>query len=108
MATFTTPSSDIRAACPVAWITGWVNAVGLATVPLVFLLFPTGHLPSRRWEPVAWLAVGVAVVSGIASAIQPGTLGVFPAVINPVGLPGRVGDVVSAVNGASVVLLGFL
>jgi hypothetical protein len=28
-----------------------------ATIPLLFLLFPTGHLPSRRWWPVAALVV---------------------------------------------------
>lgn len=92
----------------VAWITGLVNAVGLATAPLVLLLFPTGHVPSRRWEPVVWLVVADAAVNGITIAIQPGPLDVFPAVQNPVGLPGPAGEVASAVNGASSLLLGLL
>ncbi|HJQ30297.1 MAG TPA: hypothetical protein VJ827_13240, partial [Rubrobacter sp.] len=29
-------------------------ALGLA--PFLFLLFPTGRLPSRRWRPLAWIA----------------------------------------------------
>ena len=46
-----------------AWLNNWV-------VPLVFpaglslfafLLFPGGRLPSRRWRPVAWLAVAVTL-----------------------------------------------
>ncbi|HTG46364.1 MAG TPA: histidine kinase, partial [Actinomycetota bacterium] len=40
----------------VSW--GWVPIFTmLLTYP--FLLFPDGHLPSRRWRPVAW-AIGVA------------------------------------------------
>jgi hypothetical protein len=31
-----------------------VGVVALVTLALRFLVFPTGHLPSRRWRPVAW------------------------------------------------------
>jgi hypothetical protein len=38
----------------------WIPAVGLLGT-YVFLLFPDGKLPSRRWRPLAWLA-GVVIV----------------------------------------------
>ena len=38
----------------------WVPAIGLMGTFLV-LLYPDGHLPTRRWLPVAWLS-GVAIV----------------------------------------------
>ncbi len=43
--------------------TGWIVGLG---VPACFLglLIPDGHLPSRRWRPVAWVAV-----FGIACAV---------------------------------------
>ncbi len=30
--------------------------LALTSGPFLFLLFPTGRLPSRRWRPVAWIA----------------------------------------------------
>lgn len=44
---------------------------------LAFLLFPTGHLPSRRWRPLlwaAWLSFGGFVLL-LAVAIPPWTIG---------------------------------
>jgi signal transduction histidine kinase len=44
----------------------WIPAIGLMTT-FLFLLFPDGHLPSRRWRPVAWFAgalLGAAFVLG--------------------------------------------
>src|SRR5215211_6320205 len=32
------------------------NQVALALAPFLFLLFPTGRLPSRRWRPLAWIS----------------------------------------------------
>jgi signal transduction histidine kinase len=37
-----------------AWLSGWVWAIPICVLPILFLLFPTGHVPSRRWRPVAW------------------------------------------------------
>jgi hypothetical protein len=49
-----------------------VAALGLGT--LLLLLFPTGHLPSRRFRPVGWLAAASLFVMWMGQAFKPGTL----------------------------------
>jgi hypothetical protein len=53
-----------------SWLGSWTNVPGivLSTVFLP-LLFPDGHLASRRWRPLAWLAVAVAVVPAAILAV---------------------------------------
>jgi hypothetical protein len=53
-----------------SWLTTWTNLPGIviATVSLP-LLFPDGHVPTRRWLPLAWLAVAVAVVPATLLAV---------------------------------------
>ncbi|HJP65779.1 MAG TPA: histidine kinase, partial [Actinomycetota bacterium] len=46
-----------------SWVFGW-----FAMVTFVLLLFPDGHLPSRRWRWAGWLA-GVSVVLGTLGGI---------------------------------------
>jgi len=41
-----------------AWLANWTWTVPYAVLALVFLLFPTGHLHSRRWRPAMWLVGG--------------------------------------------------
>jgi hypothetical protein len=66
-----------------AWLNQWVWGPAYLFIPtFVFLLFPDGHLPSRRFRPVAWLAgLGVAclVVGGWLSPTAGG-----PGFRNPV------------------------
>jgi hypothetical protein len=51
----------------------WVPAVGLLGT-YVFLLFPDGRLPSRRWRPLAWLSGTVITLVSICVGLAPGAL----------------------------------
>ena len=70
-----------------AWVNNWlwVPSVGLMGT-YVFLLFPDGRLPSRRWRPLAWLC-GVVIAWGIVGvAFGPGPLQDLGGIQNPIGL----------------------
>ena len=57
------------------WLATWTPPLFLLPlVTLGFLLFPDGHLPSRRWRHLAWLATGAMVVLALCLAIAPAPL----------------------------------
>jgi hypothetical protein len=96
----------------VAWLSTWVfvptMSIALGWIPL---LFPTGHVLSPRWVPVAW-ALGIVTAAGAtAAALDPVALdGVGAAFTNPIGVPALGGliDVVNALLLPAVVSLGVL
>jgi signal transduction histidine kinase len=53
------------------WLTnwGWVPPLGVL-MTFAFLLFPDGHLPSRRWRPVAWVAAAAISAMTVSFALQ--------------------------------------
>jgi hypothetical protein len=70
------------------WISEWVWMVGIGpAATFLLLLFPTGHLPSPRWRPVAWTAAGAlsVMVAGLATGVDVaagiGTFVLLPAAI---------------------------
>jgi hypothetical protein len=74
----------------IAWLGNWlwVPAVGLFATYL-FLLFPDGRLPSRRWRPLAWLSGALIVLLSISFGLAPGPVASLPPRIrNPFGLEG--------------------
>jgi hypothetical protein len=95
--------SDDRAGQPLGVLAAWVGQwayvvwVGLAVLFLP-LLFPTGRLPSPRWRPVAWLALAALILGAVSEAVVP-TLevdkesGGTVTIANPIGLDGRLVDV---------------
>jgi hypothetical protein len=70
-----TEAGSLPGAEGMVWLTTWFGGpIVFAVFALVFLLFPNGRLPSRRWRPVVWLEL-VAVVCLVAYAFEPGELG---------------------------------
>jgi class 3 adenylate cyclase len=81
----------------IAWLSGWlfVPAIGL-TMVFIPLLFPDGHLSSRRWRPVAWFGAA-AIAAAALTAFRPGPLSNVEAVSNPFGIRALV-PLISAVG----------
>ncbi len=75
-----------------AWFPSWIliPITGVGTT-LLFLLFSTGRLLSKRWRVVASLAVLGIAASSAGFALVPGPLENFRPVDNPFGV-GRVAD----------------
>jgi hypothetical protein len=78
------------------WIGHWVWGLILAlTVIYLPLLFPDGHLPSRRWLPVAVLGgmgtLGLMVLSALTDTLRldaGGVKGIHFKIDNPIGIEG--------------------
>jgi class 3 adenylate cyclase len=85
-----------------AWVSSVTTYLVLGLLPFVFLLFPDGRLPSRRWRPVAWTAGLVGVAHAVLIAVQPGPIYDFPFVDNPLGFTGAISDL------ADLVVLAFV
>jgi signal transduction histidine kinase len=87
-----------------AWVSSWAWAVGIIPmVTLLFLLFPDGHLPSRRWRPVAWASVALFAVVAVGGMLNPKIDASVP-VKNPIGIEGAAGLIDSAIGAAFLIL----
>lgn len=81
-----------------AWVSEWVAmpVVALGTV-LLWLLFPGGRLPSRRWRIVVWIAVLGSIMLAVGEALAPGLLDVL-SIENPLEIGGVVGRFVETLG----------
>jgi hypothetical protein len=63
---------------PMSWLTSWIWAPMSALIPALFLVFPTGRLPSPRWRLVFVAGVVGAGMQAVVDALSfPGASG-FP------------------------------
>ncbi len=69
------------------WLTRWIWILASFNIPFLILLYPDGHLPSRRWRPVLWLAVSVVVAAFVTMAFSIDSEPVAGALRNPLGVP---------------------
>jgi hypothetical protein len=87
-----------------AWLAGWTSVLGVSLFFYLLVLFPDGHLPSRRWRPVAWLYGGALAVGLATAAVQPGTTVVFIGDLGPIRNPlgwQQAAAALGVVNGAA-------
>jgi signal transduction histidine kinase len=72
---------DLPVPAPVGHLAGWLGSMfgasyALTLLGLVLLLVPDGHLPSRRWTPMAVLLVGgFCVATSGLFLVPPGSFG---------------------------------
>ena len=57
-----------------AWIDRWAIVPMFAAFFPIFLLYPNGHLPSRRWRPALWLTIASPTLATLAFALTPGRI----------------------------------
>jgi hypothetical protein len=84
-ATSVVPGSLPIPGAVLVWLNWSAQSFVLVTLTLMYLLFPTGRLISRRWRIVAWIAVIALPVYLALQTLQPGPLGSFPELENPFG-----------------------
>jgi hypothetical protein len=78
--------------------------VTLIIAPFLFLVFPNGQLPSRRWRVLAWSIVAVGAVLVIVAPFLTEPTGQFT---NPLGLGGALGEAIGVLFfGGELVLYG--
>jgi signal transduction histidine kinase len=111
----TNPGS-LPAARWAAWVDRWAIVPTLASFIPLFLLFPDGRIPSRRWRPVLWFTVATIALATVSFAVTPGRMtGAFSdltgvTVLNPVGLEAAAGlvDALTGIAGFGTLAAAFL
>jgi uncharacterized membrane protein YhdT len=84
--------NSLPAAEVLVWIASWMLSIIVGLPAFLYLLFPTGRLPSRRWRWVAWLIAALVLAGVITSAFSSGALmGVLGPIRNPLGIEGFTG-----------------
>jgi signal transduction histidine kinase len=84
---------------------GWIWLFGLGLAVFILLLFPTGHLPSRRWRPVAWAAAAGLAAWVLGNAFAPRIVSDNTPTPNPIGVAAPAGNVFYILVGGGLLLI---
>jgi hypothetical protein len=89
----------------VAWLSSWIWIGAMAPALTLFpLLFPSGRPPTRRWRPVAWIAIAALPLLFVGTAFAPWRDERFP-IENPLGATGGLEAPVQAIGGLGFALM---
>jgi hypothetical protein len=89
--TYLTNRGSLPGGLVAAWIVNWIYAVMLACLPLLGLLFPTGHVPGPRWRWLVPTTVALGIMTVLGSILTVGYVTDTPAgliIRNPTGIEG--------------------
>jgi signal transduction histidine kinase len=62
---------SVPAAKVVGALSEWIFVPLVFALPYLFLIFPTGKLPSRRWRPIEWVVVGGTALALVGFLVTP-------------------------------------
>src|SRR5215203_2141572 len=79
---------SLPAGIAMAWVSSWLVPIIIGLSVFFILLFPTGGLPSRRWQWVTWLTVAFVLVGVILGAFSSGPVESLGPIRNPLGIEG--------------------
>jgi hypothetical protein len=89
-----------------AWFASWGgDPTPMLSLALLFLLFPNGTLPSRRWRPVLWAVIVGSALFYVSGAVDPGPLLTQKSLVNPIGIKGALGAVFGLLGTIGLILL---
>jgi MFS family permease len=82
-----TARGSLPGGVPAMWLGDLLFGPALGLIPLLFVVFPDGRLPSRGWRPAVWLFAVVLAGVAVLNALVPRHLGgVDSAPLNPTGI----------------------
>ncbi|MEO7804341.1 MAG: sensor histidine kinase [Actinomycetota bacterium] len=89
------------------WLSQWPFFVSGGIAVFLFLLFPDGTLPSRRWRPIGWIAVGATIAGALAASFGRSTE-VDMTVENPLAIRSLAPLLETVQEGAGATLLALI
>ncbi len=90
---------------PLAWVSSW-TADPMIAMLIVFLplVYPSGHLPGRRWRIIGVITIVGTAINMVADATRPGPLQSADWIANPVVLPDPLGSWTQAAGGLGLLV----
>src|SRR5215213_9598508 len=79
---------SLAAGAAAAWMMSWFWILPVGLSVFLFLFFPDGRLPSRRWRWFAWLSALLISLGAVYQAFAPGPVLGVGGVRNPLGIEG--------------------
>ena len=86
---YVTHPGELPGGLVAVWIINWIYAGMMTFLPLLGLLFPTGHVPGPRWRFLVPVTIAFGVLAVVSSILSPSLIADAPVPVrNPTGIEG--------------------